>query len=337
MQRRATTVVWALLWLVGCGVHEEAAGGLDEALPAVEGCTGLLTANVSEIELAAAGGVQFVRPHPGPFAWQWTEPSPGELDWTATDAVVRAAQDSGVSVLGTLWPYADWDQASCRPASCQVPSTDVFYPFFEGQGIPASRCAPCDLDAWGAHVEALAERYDGDGVDDMPGLSRPVLHWEVLNEPELDSSSLTFFEGDAADYVGVLAATSAAIDAACPQCAVVQAGVAGTMSESEQFWAEAWSQGAGELYDIGNVHFVGQGDAETLNAGPFAGQLADSGLEHPIWVTEAELFDADSVLRGLEGALDAGAEMVFFTRIEFGEGTPSEVEAVYAEAAGMCR
>ena len=34
-------------------------------------------------------------------------------------------------------------------------------------------------------------RYDGDGSNDMPGLTKPIIYWDVMNEPEFDM----FFEG----------------------------------------------------------------------------------------------------------------------------------------------
>ena len=32
---------------------------------------------------------------------------------------------------------------------------------------------------------ATVERYDGDGLEDMPGLSNPIKHWQVGNEPNV--------------------------------------------------------------------------------------------------------------------------------------------------------
>ncbi|MGC9049233.1 MAG: hypothetical protein ACP5IX_03405, partial [Patescibacteria group bacterium] len=33
-------------------------------------------------------------------------------------------------------------------------------------------------------LKAMVERYDKDGIDDMPGLIYPIKHYEVLNEIE---------------------------------------------------------------------------------------------------------------------------------------------------------
>ena len=32
-------------------------------------------------------------------------------------------------------------------------------------------------------VKQLVERYDGDGIDDMPGLKNPIKYWQIDNEP----------------------------------------------------------------------------------------------------------------------------------------------------------
>ena len=42
--------------------------------------------------------------------------------------------------------------------------------------------APEHLEDYRRWVRALFERYDGDGVDDMPGLVAPVRHWVLGGE-----------------------------------------------------------------------------------------------------------------------------------------------------------
>jgi len=44
---------------------------------------------------------------------------------------------------------------------------------------------PCNVSDYSRFVGAVIERYDGDGIDDMPGLRYPILHWEVFNEPAM--------------------------------------------------------------------------------------------------------------------------------------------------------
>lgn len=276
---------------------------------------GALAHTPAELGAAAELGVRWVRPHPGPFAWEWFEPEPGAFDWSLTDSWVL---DAEANLVGTLWPFAGWDQVTCQPASCSVGDEDVFLPR-PGRSLstvlPASRCAPCDADAWVEAVTALVERYDGDGVDDAPGLARPITVWEVLNEPELRSEELTFFFGEAEDYARLLQQTAAAVYEACPECSVLHGGSAGA-EESVAFWSAVYQSAVGGAFDIANVHCVHGGDLSTLNVAPLVGQLDAAGLERPIWVTEAELPDDEDPIALIRRGLEAGASKVFVTDVE---------------------
>lgn len=52
-----------------------------------------------------------------------------------------------------------------------------------GYALPGSYL-PVDVEQYRRFVRATVERYDGDGVDDMPGLENPVMYWQVDNEPK---------------------------------------------------------------------------------------------------------------------------------------------------------
>lgn len=41
---------------------------------------------------------------------------------------------------------------------------------------------PSDVKAYKEFLTHLVERYDGDGVDDVPGLKRPIKYWQIENE-----------------------------------------------------------------------------------------------------------------------------------------------------------
>ena len=47
----------------------------------------------------------------------------------------------------------------------------------------------------------VVERYDGDGLDDMPGFEYPIRHWEIGNEPDVQSPSHTLFQGNSEAYL----------------------------------------------------------------------------------------------------------------------------------------
>jgi len=282
-------------------------------------CFGHLVGGVNEIFSLPRLGSEWVRPHPGPFSWQWIEPEKGMFDWDSTDKWVKAAQKSNISILGTIWPYADWDQLSCHSSSCEVSLDDEFHPesfafpklsqkYFY---IPKYRCVPCNFDDYKNFLTKLVERYDGDGTDDMPGLTKPVLYWEILNEPEMDSKTLTFFKGSKEEYVQILQASYEAIKAACPDCMVLHGGAAGINHTTLEYWEDIFDLGGGNYFDIANIHFIGSWDAATLNVKDFKALLDKKGINKPIWITEAQFPSKSEVVSCITGAMDAGASKIF--------------------------
>ncbi len=76
---------------------------------------------------------------------------------------------------------------------------------------------PKDEKSYRKYVKALVERYDGDGISDMPGLRVPIKHWQVDNEPPHGLS----------DYAAFLKITYEAVKAADPDAKVLIGGVPG--------------------------------------------------------------------------------------------------------------
>lgn len=74
-------------------------------------------------------------------------------------------------------------------------------------------------DQFAQAVTRLVERYDGDGVDDMSGLTHPILVWEFLNEyssagtPAYPTASFT-----QSDFIEMIQQGYEAMIAACPDC-----------------------------------------------------------------------------------------------------------------------
>ena len=137
------------------------------------------------------------RPHPGPFIWNEIETIPGVFDWDRCDKEVRNSQKYGVNIIATIWPFADWDQSNCHS---KITSSGGL--IFEELGT--YRQKPCDMVLYQDFISKLVERYDGDGIDDMPGLVVPIKYWEVSNEPSMQSDWLVFFVGSAHDYFDIL-------------------------------------------------------------------------------------------------------------------------------------
>ena len=76
----------------------------------------------------------------------------------------------------------------CHDAMIQVPNRPLIEavkrPEIDvSQHTDGTTYRPKDVAKYQRWVRAVVERYDGDGVDDMPGLAAPIKYWQVDNEP----------------------------------------------------------------------------------------------------------------------------------------------------------
>lgn len=161
------------------------------------------------------------------------------------------------------------------------------------------RYVPADMSAYTTWVGALVERYDADGVDDMPGLARPVRYWEVDNEPDLkftdpprgatrDVPAGTFCRPDEA--ATVLVATSRAIRAASPEAKVLNGGLYRPFAASGQAYLRELVAIPGVLaaFDILSLHTY----ASDEHGDAYARGLRDARAlapGKPIFVTETSV------------------------------------------------
>lgn len=265
-------------------------------------------------------GVSWVRPHPGPCIWDRMQPSAGaEIDFEGMDALVGWADDTGLNLVITVWPYADWDQETGRDAErYRAPPGDGF-----ADVLPDYRGNPCDWEAYSSWLSAVVERYDGDGSEDMPGLKRPVKHWEISNEPEFSEGGgpARFYAGGPGEYAELLVSSYRLIKSADDGSAVLVAGAAGSQPGFLDYWLEVFESGeARDSFDIGNVHCISSGSWQDLNVSRYLEMLSQAGIDRPVWVTEAEAVSGNDLAtneaglqEAVRGALDAGAEKIFFT------------------------
>lgn len=177
---------------------------------------GFLSDSKEDADFIMTTGAGWVRMHPGPFLWDAMQKNKfDKIDFNRTDQLVGKYQEDNLGILITIWPFADWDQKNRTDYdNCLVPETDEFLAKNDKKErtdyISQSRCNPNDWEAYKTWLEAIVERYDGDGIDDMPDLKYPVKYWEVLNEPDLswksesqgikEASSLTFYKQNPEDY-----------------------------------------------------------------------------------------------------------------------------------------
>jgi hypothetical protein len=229
-------------------------------------------------------GAAYDRPFFELFQWDMIEKEPGRFDFSETDQQVKEAQANGLHILANLQPFAVWDQVECHQ---DLPPAEKS----KGFGPAPTKGKPCDMEGYQNFVTRLVERYDGDGSDDMPGLTFPIKHWEVMNEPEFNTGDLIFFQGTSEDYFEILKTTHEAVRAADPEAFVVQGGMAGMMDVCTDFWQVVFDQGGANYLDIMNMHSIGHG--EHLNIPAFKKFLAANGIkDKPIWVTEVQFQQA---------------------------------------------
>lgn len=145
-------------------------------------------------------GVKFL---PELIGWDRMQPTEdAAINFTMLDRLVSEYQKAGFTdcMLGlkSESPWAAIDLPDLLPSTNVVPKPEY-------------------MDEYAAWVQAVVERYDGDGLDDMPGLKCPVRYIEIGVE-------FSSFEPEPVeDYLDMLEAAYAAAHAASPEVIVMHA------------------------------------------------------------------------------------------------------------------
>ena len=219
---------------------------------------------------------QWVRPHPGPFVWNNIEKEKGIFSWDKADEYVTYAQNHNQTTIATIWPFANWEQKSCKRKKGRSPFGKRFAKYLS---------KPCSMENYKIFLSALVDRYDGDGTNDMPGLTKPIVHWEVMNEPEFKM----FFKGTEDEFVEIFNFSSKLIKSKQKDAVIIMAGAAGMFPESKKFWKSALPK-IKDHFDIANMHHITPPDGKCDKdfwVGDFSKLLQSLNINKPIWVTEA--------------------------------------------------
>ncbi len=211
--------------------------------------------------------------------WGLVEPTnsdPSAYNWRWVDSQLGGALHNCFNILATIVHAPDWATSSS-----------------DG---PLDKVEVGELAEFAA---ALAERYDGDGIDDAPG-SPVVRFWELYNEP--DAGPTPFGEGwgkHGAEYAEMLKAVYPAIKAANPDAQVVFGGIAyegfddveppGTFVRS--FVPDVLAAGGGDFFDYMNFHkYPGcancDGPGVIEKTAIVRGILAEHGVSKPMIISE---------------------------------------------------
>jgi len=102
----------------------------------------------------------------GVASWGSMQPGPeAEINFKKTDDIVRAFQKNDFSLVIYIKPDAQW----------AFPGKDITQ---GGEAAPEPEYEP----HWINFLSKMVERYDGDGIDDMEGLERPVEYYVFTGE-----------------------------------------------------------------------------------------------------------------------------------------------------------
>ena len=241
---------------------------------------------------------QWVRPHPGPFVWNNIEKEEGVFSWDKADKYVTYAQNHNQKTIATIWPYSNWEQKSCKRKKGRSPFGKKFSKYLS---------KPCSMENYKRFLLALVDRYDGDGQNDMPGLTKPIIHWEIMNEPEFRM----FFKGTEDEFVEIFNFSSKLIKSKQKDAVIIMAGAAGMFPESKKFWKSALPK-IKNHFDIANMHHItppeGKCDKDFW-VGEFSELLKSLNINKPIWVTEA-MTGVCKVIPTYINAFASGAEVI---------------------------
>ena len=151
---------------------------------------------------------------------------------------------------------------------------------------------------------------NGDPANDMPGLTKPIKYWDVMNEPEFKM----FFKGSKEDFVEIFNFSSKVIKEKQPDAVIVMAGAAGMFPESKKYW-EVVLPKIKDNFDIANIHHISGPDGQCdkqLWVDEFAALLKSVNVDKPIWLTEAMTCGppvkawVNAFLNGAELIIDVG-------------------------------
>jgi len=226
--------------------------------------------------------------------WEAIEREEGSINFAATDRYYKdVIQKEEIYMVATIKPFANWDQNECHDSTYEADYVGMDKT--ENSKIKVGK--PCNMEKYQTFLAAVVERYDGDGKDDMPGLSIPVKYWEIMNEPSMQGGStggvgeeLKFFVGTSTDYLDILKASYETIKSADSEAKVLHAGMAGMQQSFRDFWDPVFSGGGGNYFDVANIHSINTDEnREGMYVIKFKKYLESFGIkDKPIFVTEAQ-------------------------------------------------
>ena len=210
-----------------------------------------------------------------PLQWRLVRIRPGEYDWSSIDRLVKVAQTKQIEVLFTIRTTFREEIKKHKPKKGAIQ-----------QISPPS----VDVEHWVHFVEALANRYRGQGVN-----------YEIENEVNGEA----FWKGTQEEYLELLKAGYDVIKKADPKAKVLPSAMGCGIVRNFQSelvrpevwkWHDGWLQPifSTKKFDVVNIHnyyFPSDIVANGLTFRSYLDHIHDlmkkSGLgDRPIWITE---------------------------------------------------
>ena len=284
---------------------------------------------------APLGGMYYFRDVQN-FPWGMIEIAPGQYDFSLSDYLVSQTEAQGMRYVGTVMPFADWDLAQNGPteAICEhFFAEDYFYLASTGAMGRYN-----DLDAFLTWLAIMVERYDGDGVEDMPGLQYGVKYWQIHNEPEGENCGQ--FRRDPEAFVELMQRGYEVVHASCADCFVINGGAGSQVWQANNnlagFWETYAELGGSDAIDIIAIHY-NNGKHEQGNGKPadfeFMIQYFHDlfGADKPVWVTEFGVLIGESTPDGRFIGIPEAEAGAWFIRF-YTAGLANGVDHFYSDS-----
>lgn len=187
----------------------------------------------------------YIMRSPESFSWGMIEPDSGKYFFQLYDTIMKYADLNNIHVLGTIDVKNDFAM-ECNDSNTMCPLFTGSAMYWVNNGKTGPICNE-DTVTYINFIRKTVERYDGDGISDMPGLINPIRVWEFANEP--------WYQGctnyTAIDYLRDIRITATAIKSACSECSILNGGW--DHETDSMYWDSVFTYGQNYI-DIANIH-----------------------------------------------------------------------------------
>ena len=180
--------------------------------------------------------------------WNTIEPTPGNYNFYSVERAAAAYKDACVNIVLLVDYTADW--AASKTGASGYPNRSPIKPEY--------------VDDYANFIAKLAERYDGDGIDDSSS-GIVINHIELYNEPDYyaDGPDGGGWGNNGAAYAQMLAAVDSAVEQTSPNTKLILGGLAYDYFAGEEatgvfvrsFLDDVLAAGGGDHVDLLSLHY----------------------------------------------------------------------------------